>query len=258
MSAVERHSPAPERVVRAVLFDVGETLWHSPNPPSNRAFRQMAADRAAAFCRQRGIAFAEPALAARTAWDAMETAMRRARLTDLAEPDYGAVAANALRGVGLSLSADVAKDFLEAIYVSGPEGGKVPIEGARETLLALRERGFQLAVVTNRSFGGERFRLDMREAGLDIHWDAMAVSVEVGFLKPHHAVFEYALAQLGESAADALMVGNSLSEDIAGAQALGIAAVWCVSPPDAENVAPDYSITEVTALLELPILRGRR
>jgi FMN phosphatase YigB (HAD superfamily) len=88
-------------------------------------------------------------------------------------------------------------------------------------LLELRRRGFLLGAVTNRAFGGERFRADLRDAGLDIGWDAESVSVEVGYLKPHPAIFEHALAGLAVAAHQTVMVGNSLSEDVAGAQRLG-------------------------------------
>ena len=96
--------------------------------------------------------------------------------------------------------------------------------------------------------------LSVGEATID--WDAMAVSVEVGYLKPHRAMFEHALTGLGVNAAEAVMVGNSLAEDVAGAQALGIRAVWRVSPPDAENIVPELSIFDVRALLDLAILQG--
>jgi putative hydrolase of the HAD superfamily len=58
------------------------------------------------------------------------------------------------------------------------------------------------------------------------------------------------------SASKALMVGNSLAEDVAGAQKLGIAAAWRRSAPDAEGVMPDFVLDEVADLLELPELQG--
>ena len=139
---------------------------------------------------------------------------------------YGIVAQAALRELGLDLAVDDAGRLLEATYISGVEGGKAPFPDARRTLLTLRERGFLLGAVTNRAFGGERFRADLRDAGLEIDWDVEAVSVEVGFLKPHPAMFEYALAHLKIGPADALMVGNSLAEDVLGAQMVGIRAAW--------------------------------
>lgn len=240
---------------RAVLFDVGDTLWHAPAPPGPAVFRKMAAERAAAFLADRGLACPDPAVLARAVWDAMEDAMRAARASDRREPDYATVARDTAAAAGVALTGEQAGGLLEAIYVSGPEGGKLAYPDARSTLLDLRSRGFRMGIVTNRAFGGERFRQDLRELGLDIGWDAVSVSVEVGFLKPHAALFEHALAALEITPSDALMVGNSLLEDVAGAQALGIAAAWKRSRPDAEGVRPDFTFDDVSELLRWPPLK---
>ncbi|MCC6386648.1 MAG: HAD family hydrolase [Dehalococcoidia bacterium] len=240
---------------RAILFDIGDTLWHSRSAPPPAEFRRLAAERAAAALAELAIAHEDPATVARTAWTAMEEAMRHARATDLIEPDYGEVSRAALHAIGLDLSRDQAGWLLESTYISGIEGGKAPFDDARDVLLTLRDRGFLLGAVTNRAFGGERFRADLRDAGLDIGWDVEAVSVEVGFLKPHPAIFEFALERLRVEPAEALMVGNSLAEDVAGAQRMGIAAAWRESPPDATGVHPEYTFTELCELLAEPDLQ---
>lgn len=239
---------------RAVLFDIGDTLWHSPAAPPAEEFRKMAAERASLELRALGLSHPDPALVSRRVWLAMEEAMRLARRSNLVEPDYGTVAQAALRELGLQLGVDDAGRLLEATYVSGVEGGKAPFPDARATLLELRARGFLLGTVTNRAFGGERFRADLRDAGFDIGWDAEAVSVEVGFLKPHPAIFEFALEQLKIQPSEALMVGNSLAEDILGAQRMGIRAAWRRSAPDAEGVRPDFEFDQVAELLAIPEL----
>jgi len=240
---------------RAVLFDIGDTLWHSAEAPPAAEFRRIASERAREFLANAGLTHPDPSLVARVAWDALESAMKQARATDRVEPDYAAVAKAALLSVGVSLSARQAGELMETIYVSGEDGGKAAYPDARPTLEALRNRGFRLAIVTNRAFGGDRFRDDLRAAGLDVGWDATAVSVEVGFLKPHPEIFRSALRALEISAAEAVMVGNSLAEDVAGAQALGIDAAWKRSVPDAEGVRPDFVFEDVGELLDWERLR---
>jgi putative hydrolase of the HAD superfamily len=242
--------------LRTVLFDIGDTLWHSRAAPPPAEFRRIAAERAAVVLERLGVAHDDPALVARTSWDAMEAAMRKARATDLIEPDYGTVAQKALAGLGIALNRDDAAALLEATYVSGIEGGKAPFADAADVLTELRRRGFLLAAVTNRAFGGERFRADLRAAGLDIGWDAEVVSVEVGYLKPHPAIFEETLRRLGVKAEEALMVGNSLAEDVAGAQRMGMRAAWRRCTPDAEGVEPEYAFDELCELLDLPVLQA--
>ncbi len=212
----------------------------------------MAAERVADWLREHGHTFRDPALLARVAWDAMEAAMRQARASDLVEPDYGVVAQQAARELGLQLRPGEAAGLLEASYVSGVEGGKAPYSDAAGVLAELRCRGFLLGAVTNRAFGGERFRTDLRNAGLDIGWDVESVSVEVGYLKPHRSIFEHALTALAVAPRAAVMVGNSLAEDIAGAQNIGIATAWRRSAPDAEGVVPDFTFDELMELLAMP------
>jgi putative hydrolase of the HAD superfamily len=237
------------------LFDIGDTLWHAENAPPPAVFRRLAAERASALLAEWGIAVRFPDSLARAAWDAIEAAMASARHSGLREPDYAMVAREALQLAGLALDRERAATFLDRIYVSGEEGGKALHHGVIETLRELRRRGFLLAVVTNRAFGGTRFRQDMAAAGLDIDWDAVAISCEVGFLKPHPAPFQHALGALGVEPEEALMVGNSLAEDIRGAQGIGMRAAWRRSAPDAEGVTPDIVFGELCELLQLPDLR---
>ncbi|GIW13218.1 MAG: hypothetical protein KatS3mg062_0657 [Tepidiforma sp.] len=240
--------------IRAVLFDVGDTLWHADGAPPPVEFRRRAAERAAAFLAANAVHAPDPGALARACWDAMEHAMRSARAGDLVEPDYPAAAQDAAARLGVHLSREAAAAFLDAIYVSGAEGGKLAYPDARPTLETLRQRGFRLAIVTNRAFGGERFRADLRDAGLDIGWDAIAVSVEVGYLKPHPRLFFAALEALQIHPAEAVMVGNSLAEDIAGAQRLGMRAAWKRSRPDADGVIPDFTFDRVGELLNWSLL----
>jgi FMN phosphatase YigB (HAD superfamily) len=240
---------------RAVLFDVGDTLWHSAAAPPAADFRRLAEERAAAYFASTGLHAPHPGLAARTAWDALEAAMQFARQTDRLEPDYSEIARAALAAEGFTLTREQAADFLDAIYISGEEGGKVAYPDARDTLEALTARGFRLGIVTNRAFGGRRFTDDLGAAGLDVPWDSIVVSVEAGYLKPHRAIFCKSLAELGIEARDAVMVGNSLAEDIAGAQALGIKAAWKRSVPDASGVTPDFTFEDLTELLAWDVLR---
>lgn len=242
--------------VAAVLFDIGDTLWHAASAPPPSEFRRMAADRATESLARLGVSGFDPAVVSRVAWDAMEAAAAVAKRTDLAEPDYAVITSKALREIGLELRPEDALALLDSIYVSGAEGGKEAYPDARKTLDELRRRGFKLGIVTNRSFGGERFRTDLRDACLDIPWDTVAVSVEVGFLKPHPGLFIAALEALDVAPSETLMVGNSLAEDIAGAQALGMHTAWKRSKPDADGVTPDIVFDNVSELLDHPLLEA--
>ena len=54
---------------------------------------------------------------------------------------------------------------------------------------------------------------------------AAVSSADHGFMKPHPSIFQSALAQLNVAAADAVMVGDSLQQDVEGALGVGMRAV---------------------------------
>jgi putative hydrolase of the HAD superfamily len=92
----------------------------------------------------------------------------------------------------------------------------------RPALVAARARGQRLVVVSN----WDASLHDVLQAlGLEPLLDGVLTSAEVGARKPSPAMFERALALVGAGAAEAIHVGDSLDEDVAGARAAGIAPV---------------------------------
>ena len=66
--------------------------------------------------------------------------------------------------------------------------------------------------------------------------DAIVDSRSHGRVKPHPTIFQAALVKLGVAAEDAVMVGDSLEEDIEGARALGMRAILI----DREGRHPEF------------------
>lgn len=95
--------------------------------------------------------------------------------------------------------------------------------GAGELLDFCRGR-YRLGLVTNGSPGLQREKIE--GAAVGGYFDAVAISGGVGFGKPSAEIFSAALERLGARPGRCLMVGDSLSADIAGANAMGIYAVW--------------------------------
>ena len=93
----------------------------------------------------------------------------------------------------------------------------------RPTLAALRRRGLRLAVVSN--FDG-RLATICRAVGLAAAFNTIVMSGCVGYAKPDPRIFRVALDRLGVAASAALHVGDSEREDVDGARAAGIAALW--------------------------------
>jgi len=109
-------------------------------------------------------------------------------------------------------------------------------------------RSFRLALITN---GAPRIqRLKLEGSGLAEFFDPVIVSGELGIGKPDPAIFHYALERVGVPAESALMVGNSLTHDVAGAQSAGIRAVWVNRDrtPLPDEARPDLTVTMLEEL----------
>ena len=93
-------------------------------------------------------------------------------------------------------------------------------EDALPALEVLRSHGLRIALVSNGQRDLDEFA---RHHGLDV--DVCVGSVRHGRIKPHRSIFEAALRELGVSAHEAAMVGDSYTDDIEGARALGMRAI---------------------------------
>ena len=134
------------------------------------------------------------------------------------------------------------------------------IAGAKEMMDTLKAAGHKLILVAD---GPRQTFVNMlSHHGLWDHFDAHVISEDVGVHKPDPRMFDAALAAAGLTRADAwrtVMVGNNLSRDICGANALGITSVFMAwstlrthEPANALQVA-DYRIdspAELPGLLE--------
>jgi putative hydrolase of the HAD superfamily len=116
-----------------------------------------------------------------------------------------------------------------------------------------RGRGRRLVVVSNWdvSLNGVLTAL-----GLAPLLDGIVTSAVAGARKPSAAIFEQALALVGTAPGEAIHVGDSLTEDVAGARAAGIEPVLMRRAGDGE-VAGVRTISNLTALVAVEkTLRG--
>ena len=91
---------------------------------------------------------------------------------------------------------------------------------AQETLEALRNKGYRLFAASN-SFGHlQRSRLE--HAGILHYFEDTYISMDIGYDKPDIRFYQEALSRCGLQPHEVLMVGDSMTTDILGAQAAGI------------------------------------
>jgi|SRR5690554_2147781 len=134
------------------------------------------------------------------------------------------------------------------------------IPGAAQMVRDLKQCGYPLALVADGPTG--TFRNVLTQHQLYDLFDAFAISQEVGVDKPDPRMFRHALDQLGIAPADygrVVMVGNHLSRDIKGANALGLISVWLDWSPRRHKIplddseVPRYTIKTPAELI--PLLR---
>jgi putative hydrolase of the HAD superfamily len=114
-------------------------------------------------------------------------------------------------------------------------------------LHAARARGGRLVVVSNWDVSLHGV---LRTLGLERQLDAILTSAEVGVRKPSPAIFARALELVGLGAAQAIHVGDSLEEDVAGARAAGIEPVL-VCRDGGDPSAPAPGVRTIQSLSEL-------
>ncbi len=242
--------------VRAVLFDLGNTLWHIPEPPPIDQVRRETVGRILALLRSWRI---EPEdehrFLGRDIRLAITEADKRAYETDCVSPDFAAIVRRVAGEHGLDLTPEQVGQLWYTWNLPGDFFGRRPFDDAVETLSTLRGRGYALACVTNRVFSGPAFLAEVDELGLTPYFDSLVASCDVGYMKPHPKIFERALDELSVRPQDAVMVGDSLRADVAGAQALGMAAIWRRPRKlleELDGIHPNYVINELRELLDLP------
>ena len=137
------------------------------------------------------------------------------------------------------------------VHGMGANGDLYP--GTIETLDSLA-RVATLALVTNGIGDVQRARLARLD--LERYFSAIVISGEAGIAKPGPEIYDLTFAKLGQpDKATTLMIGDSLSSDMAGAINYGIATCWYAA--HSNDVAPagiDHRITNLDELL--PIVAG--
>jgi len=98
----------------------------------------------------------------------------------------------------------------------------VPVEGAVEALDGLRAAGQRLGLISNCSSEVGELWEDSPFAG---RFDTVVLSADVGLKKPDPRIFRLTLDRLGVEPAGAVFVGDGESDELPGAQAVGMRAI---------------------------------
>ncbi|RDI95560.1 HAD family hydrolase [Meiothermus sp. QL-1] len=196
-------------MIRAVLFDVGDTLilghpklWLWP------------------LLEARGLAAkADPTRLPQATREAYaHYALHHMQATDEATAlaFWRSFHRRIMEGIGLGEHAEAVADYLAQNWQNPQVWPVTP--GAREALAELRGLGFKLGVVSNWDWTLPGV---LRATGLAEFFDYIGVSALEGVAKPDPRFFAIVLEALGVRPAEAVHVGDS-KDDIQGARAAGV------------------------------------
>ncbi|MBM3925101.1 MAG: haloacid dehalogenase type II [SAR202 cluster bacterium] len=135
-------------------------------------------------------------------------------------------------------------------------GGWPPFPDTVPALKALKQR-FKLAIISNT----DRDLLALTLQKLEIDFDWLITSQDVGRYKPSHENFHYALKTIGLPKTQVLHVAQSMYHDIAPARQLGIATLWInrgdtTLTPDVD-AEPDWLAPNLTQASRLLLSKAR-
>ena len=156
------------------------------------------------------------------------------------------------------------EDFFAAEGLSGPSPAEfnaayqtrlgdtiVYCDGSDKLVASLRGKVRQYAV-SNGTVAAQTRKL--ARSGFDRLMDGIFLSERIGWEKPAKEFFDAVFREIGEERrAGSIIVGDSLTSDIAGANLAGIKSCW-YNPRGAENgtnAKPDFEIKDLREILEI-------
>jgi putative hydrolase of the HAD superfamily len=223
--------PGPERVIRAIVFDLDNTLTDFMR--MKEAAIQAAIDGMidAGFQKSRE----ELRRRVQAIYDVRGLEFQRV-FDELLELEFGEVDPKILA------SGVVA-------YRRARESELVLYPHAQMTLLELAKRGIKLGVVSD----APRFQVWLRlcTLGLQHLFDAVVTLDDTGERKPAAAPFREVLRRLGVPPAESLMIGDWAERDVVGGKSLGMKTVFARYGDtfDTKESGADYDVDDVFELV---------
>lgn len=243
--------------VRAVLFDLGDTLIFQAHAPDRDKLFATMAGQVAPILDAWGLS---PPIDLSTLLSdvsrATETAQPARRARGL-EVDGAFITRGALASYGIDVSEEQARELWRASEVGLMAWGAQLYPDTIDTLTRMRALGTPAALVSNTPSYSEMVRRSLDAAGIgDELLPVIVTSADVMRPKPRPEPFERALELLAIDAAEAVFVGDSLEADVRGAKALGLTTVWKLNGRHEVDPQPeaDFMIHDLWELFTLDLL----
>ncbi len=239
--------------IRAVIFDLGHTVWDiTPQPEAlAQAYVEFRAQLTQRTNRANLPAAADFQRSVRDVLvDASKTYV--ADSSDLREPpshEWVHEACTRLDVVGIDDA--LLRELAPPLFATEIHGLLVS-DGTREAIAGLEDAGYLLGCITNTLADMASIRAMLRKHELEEMMRSVVVSTEEGWRKPHRALFEKVMRELGAAPGECVFVGDSPIHDIGGARAAGMYAVltrqYVTRPYPSDAPEPDAVIDHLREL----------
>lgn len=231
------------RSIRAILFDLGHTLWAPADRETIALLTHTSYQQALALLRQFATLSSYNDDLPQQIAQAMFTNYKAYKAQHPGyEPDPVWKVQAALNDLDLpSLEHTACQALHDALHVPYAQS-RVLFDDVHSTLAELQRCGYRLGIVTNRSWGGTLFLKDLETLHLLPYFPipAIAVSEDLRICKPHPDIFRHTINALDIMPEEAAMVGDSLIDDINGAQRLNMFTVWKPNLSRRASIEADY------------------
>jgi len=205
--------------LKAVVFDMGDTLILTDRWDYDKSLRKLLQS-----LQRDNVVVSVPFEDFKQVYFEVRNQMYRKSEPSLEEVDFRFRVAETLKKFNYDLShestvvANAVEGFVDAFIEDSRMEDYVP-----SILARLKER-YKLGMVSNFAYA-PGLRRALRHFHITPFFDAIVISGELGFRKPHQRIFEEALAALAVRADEVVFVGDSLKADVYGAKEAGFKTV---------------------------------
>lgn len=134
------------------------------------------------------------------------------------------------------------------LFLEGLPSRRILFPYAHEILGYLQSKGYQLHLITN---GFEQVQhAKLKNTGLDGFFKEVITSEGSNSLKPHKAIFDFALQKTGAALSESIMLGDDINVDVLGARDAGMDQVYINHLKKAlpEDIKPTYTVSNLKEL----------
>jgi HAD superfamily hydrolase (TIGR01549 family) len=240
----------PDKIIKAVLFDLGETLLTFGKVNKARIYRQ-GAEATYDFLQNCG----QPVGSFRYYyWRNLVLLRIKHWLSFITGRDFDAFALLKKSGdkKGIKLTEQQWRHLVWLWYEPLSKVGQAE-PNTKETLTTLTKLGLKLGIVSNTFVNAASLDKHLQQLGILNFFPVRLYSYKFDFRKPDARIFRAAADKIGEMFENILFVGDQINKDVKAAINIGMHAVLKAAYTNAGKKIPD-GVIKITRLAELPAI----